>query len=262
MVLSILISHYNRSEALKECIESFRNLNMDISYEFVICDDCSEINHLNEIKKINSIKLIQSEFNSGLGANINKGLKNCSGEFILYCQEDFLIRSSFINIVNEILELLQNDKMEMIRLTANYKFPKLQFVSENVSQIPKLSIKNFLYNAFQYSDNPFIIKNGFHEKNGFYIENIKGSYCELEYSIRIMKSKVKVGILNQYVFNSSSCESVLNYRPEVKKIRIKKLYKFLRALRLHVECFFYDFKRRELLTYRKSAHYLLIKKNN
>lgn len=261
MVLSILITHYNRSQVLKDCINSFKNLNMDISYEFVICDDCSEPSHLDELKKISQVKLIQSETNLGLGAAINRGLGNCSGKFILYCQEDFLIQSSFSTVLSEIIELLEKDKIDMVRLTANYKFPELLFISKSVSQIPKLSFKNFLYNAFQYSDNPFVIKNGFHERNGFYLENVKGSYCELEYAIRIMKSKVKVGILNQYVFNSSSCESVLNYRPKEKKIKFKKIYKFIRALRLHFEYMFYDFKERKLLTYKKTAHYLTPKKD-
>jgi glycosyltransferase involved in cell wall biosynthesis len=256
MVLSILITHYNRSQALRECIDSFRSLNLGLSLEFVVCDDCSKADHLNEVKKISGIQLIGSESNSGLGANINKGIRHCSGEFILYCQEDFLITSSFTNVIDEVIGLLRQDKADMVRLTANYKFPKLIPVSKNVSRIPKLSTRNFLYNAFQYSDNPFVIKNDFFEKNGAYLENVKGNYCELEYAIRIMRSKVKVAILNHYIFNAGSHESVLNYTPKAKKKRRKNWHKFLRAARLHLEWLFYNPKKRELLTFKKSPHHL------
>lgn len=256
MEVSILITHYNRSKALIDCIESFKALNLEINFEFIVCDDCSTEEQLTEIRKIKDITLIESEYNRGLGANINKGLPYCSGEFILYCQEDFMITSGFVNVIEEIAVVLRQNKVDMVRLKANYRFPKLISISKNISQIPKFAVQNFLVNAFQYSDNPFVIKKDFFEKNGFYLEDVKGNYCELEYSIRIMKSNVNVAILNQYVFKSGQWESVLNYSARPQKRGRKEFHKFLRAIRLHLECLLYNPSKRVLFTFKKSSHSL------
>src|SRR5690606_7210222 len=128
-----------------------------------------------------------SNVNSGLASNLNRGLKACSGDYILYCQEDFLLKKSLKNIFEECFKILDTGKLDMIRLTANYKFNKLSDVSENVSKIPKFSINNFYINTFRYSDNPFITKPSFFNKYGYYLDKTSGAYGETEYAIRLLK---------------------------------------------------------------------------
>jgi glycosyltransferase involved in cell wall biosynthesis len=92
--ISFLITHYNRPAALKSCIESIKNLSLS-NYEIVVSDDASapEIQQIIQEFFIDTV-VIAAE-NLGLGANLNKGIRACKGEYILYCQEDFVLNSDF-----------------------------------------------------------------------------------------------------------------------------------------------------------------------
>ena len=124
--LSILITHYNRSEALKACLEAIDAVGFSCNYEIVISDDGSNEAHLNHIKTLKYDQLLSSEGNQGLTNNINKGLKACKGAYILYCQEDFLLSPQVACVLDECLDLLKNNVLDMVRLTANYRFNYLK----------------------------------------------------------------------------------------------------------------------------------------
>lgn len=250
--ISFLITHYNRPLALEQCIDAIHNLKMAIKFEIVVSDDFSDLNVLDKIKTFRYDKLILSEKNLGLAANLNKGIKACDGEFILYCQEDFLIKHDFKNVLSEVFKVLDHD-LDMVRLRANYTFPKLVQLTKNVYRIPKFSFRNFYYNAFQYSDNPFVVNKIFYDNYGLYLENTDSDYGEAEFAIRIFKSNARIGILNKdYIANSNYNESVVNRPPELKlKKAFKKFKRFARAFRLHIEYLFYDKNKRGLLTYKR-----------
>lgn len=250
-MISILITHYQRIEALKLCLESFRELDLQ-QVEYVVSDDGSDKIIQEQLKQLELDKLILSEQNCGLAANLNKGIEGCKGEYILYCQEDFIPKKELKVRLSEIIETLDSGNADMVRLKANYRFPKLINLSENIKLIPKFSWKNFYYNTFQYSDNPFVTNKSFFETYGKFLDNTSGSYGENEYAIRIMKSKAKIAIVNTYLFignqNSISVIEDPLVRKKRKTLKSLGLYKLLRAIRLHVEYICYNSKNRRLLT--------------
>ena len=257
--LSILITRYKRPDALKQCVSAIRTVKWPGSYEIVVSDDGSGPEILSEIEKIPDIIVLQTATNRGIGANLNTGILSCRGKFILYCKEDFLLKPAVPEVLPECFELLENKTVDMVRLTANYRFKKLIPVSEHISMIPKFSWTNFKYNAFQYSDNPFITTLDFYKKFGAYLEGVWGDYGEVEFAIRVFKSDAKIGITKKYyVTNAANSQSVMQ-RPvntkERKLIKIggKQLHSFIRALRLHLEYFLYHKNKRKLYTYRNSA---------
>lgn len=251
-MISILITHYNRPEALKSCLAGFQNL--PFSYEIVVSDDGSSEENQQELQKLSIDKLLLHPVNSGLTSSINRGLRSCKKPFILYCQEDFLVKEEFTDSLPQILDILKSGKADMVRLTANYHFPKLLPLTASVWLIPKFSWKNFYYNSFQYSDNPFLTTASFFDRFGYYLENTSGSYGENEYAIRIMKSKAKIGIHVPYLFEANpGSESVMMAAADRKKRRFWKklnLYRFLRAVRLHAEYLLYNPKNRKLRTFK------------
>ncbi|MFV8339761.1 glycosyltransferase family 2 protein [Flavobacterium sp. LB3P21] len=87
--ISFLITHYNRPDDLLQCLTAIKSLNVSNS-EIVVCDDASQEEHLKTIQDYEIDQLIVSKTNQGLAANINKGVNACKGEYIIYCQEDFL----------------------------------------------------------------------------------------------------------------------------------------------------------------------------
>lgn len=140
----------------------------------------------------------------------------------------------------------------MCRLRANYKFPKLISLTSKFILIPKFSWKNFHYNTFQYSDNPFIARSDFFNEFGYFLDNVSGPYGENEYAIRIMKSKAKIAISNKYPFtqNVNSQSVIMNGVVLKKRLFLKRirLYRLLRSLRLHFEFILYQPNKRALIT--------------
>lgn len=202
-------------------------------------------------------QIIFSGKNYGLSHNINKGIKACKDDFVFYCQDDFLINneSKFCEVFEESVSLLTTNTLDLIRFRANYVFPDLIPISKSVYRIPKFSFQNFLVNAFQYSDNPFLTKKSFYDDFGWYLEKTSPDYGETEFAIRIFKSKARIGIINNGLIKDiNSSVSVIrgsnNLNPDKKNVIKKRVKKYLRAVRLHLEFIFYNFSKRGLMTYK------------
>jgi glycosyltransferase involved in cell wall biosynthesis len=114
--ISFLITHYNRPDDLAKCLAAVRNLNLQDS-EIVVCDDASHEKHLKIIQDYQIDQLV-AEVNQGLAANINRYC-SLSGEYIVYCQEDFILNPKIIEILPECMGLLKEEKVDMIRFTSN-----------------------------------------------------------------------------------------------------------------------------------------------
>ncbi len=251
-MLSILITHFNRPKALQSCLKAINDLELNIPYEVVVSDDGSSADNLMMIQDFSIDHLLVSKNNKGLAANLNKGIKNCMGDYILYCQEDFLIKPSFKEILPECFEILDSKKLDFIRFQANYKFQKLIPITKNINRIPKFSFKNFMINTFQYSDNLFMTTPEFYKEHGYYLENTSGDYGETEYAIRILNSGAKIGISTTYYVQQNTSSSSVMRNPSVKKKKIggKQLWRFARSLRQHLEWLLYSKSNRKLYTYK------------
>lgn len=251
--ISFLITHYNRPLDLLQCLQGIKKLNIS-NYEIVVSDDGSDEGNRKIIEEYKIDKLILSTNNQGLAANINKGLVACEGEYVIYCQEDFILDAKISSILPEFLELLDSQKADMIRFTANYKFNKLVNLSENVSSIPKFAIKNLLLNYYQYSDHPFITKKSFYDKYGNYLENTSGRFGETEYAIRIFKSNAKIAITKSILATSVAGSTSVLINESISKSKEykinKRVIKIARALRLYLEWFLYQKSKRGLKTYK------------
>lgn len=252
-MISFLITHYNRPLDLLKCLEAIKKLNIS-NFEIVVSDDGSTTENVKLIQQYEVDKLILSKKNQGLAANINKGIRACSSEYIFYCQEDFVLSPKIKTILPECNELLNTKEVDLIRFTANISFKKLIKLTDSISLIPKFSFQNFLLNYYQYSDHPFITKKNFYKKYGDYLENTSGRYGEMEYAIRIFKSKAKIAITNKKLASSviGSKSVLLNEEKISKKKNIlnKSTIRILRAFRLYFEWALYNKNRRGLITYK------------
>ena len=255
-MLSILITHYNRPKSLKECLQAIQALKLEYPHEIVVSDDCSAFENIELIKKIEGVRLILSDSNRGLAANLNHGIKACKGDYILYCQEDFLLKKTILDVLPECFKSLDSGQVDMVRFRANYKFNKLIKISEHINKIPKFSLHNFHINTFRYSDHPFITSPDFYKRFGYYLENSSGPYGETEFAIRILKLKATIGITTRdYIKANEGVASVIHQGVFVKTTRLnngfkRKAHRFARALRQHLEWLLYNPKYRKLKTYK------------
>ncbi|WP_431135833.1 glycosyltransferase family 2 protein [Psychroserpens mesophilus] len=253
-MLSILVTHYNRPEALAICISAIQSLKFPLPVELVVSDDCSTPDNLKQLQKLPINTLVTAPVNQGLASNLNKGIKACQGDYILYVQEDFIIRPEFLNLLPESIELLNSGALDMIRFRANYVFNHLIPITTHIFEIPKFSFKNFNINTFQYSDNPFLTTPAFFEKHNYYLENTSGPYGETEFAIRVLKSTSKIGIADRNYFDANNdSSSVMVTKPVKQKLGLKrKFWRFARALRQHLEWILYQPNNRKLCTYKNT----------
>jgi glycosyltransferase involved in cell wall biosynthesis len=253
-MLSILITSYNRPQALKACLDAIAVLDLEIPYEVVVSDDASTSENLAVIQQLKGVDvLLTTKFNQGLGANLNKGIKACKGDYLLYCQEDFILKKEIKTAIMDALELIEAGKLDMVRFQANYRFPKLIPMAGSIFQIPSFSWRNFKVNTFRYSDNPFVCKPSLFECLDYFMEGVRGDYGETEFAIRVLYFKLKIGITQPYLVEAhqGSTSTIRSSAMQGSKGVKKKLLRLARAFRQHLEWFFYRPKHRGLLTYSK-----------
>ena len=251
--ISYLITHFNRPQDIQQCIEAIQMVK-SMDDEIVVSDDASSTENLNLLKELSIDTLVVSDFNEGLAANINKGLQACKGNYIIYCQEYFLLNPKLKHLLPQFIEVLNTGAADLIRFSSYFKFNKTLLFNENLQIIPKFSFANFTQNFYRYSDHPFIVSNTFHIKYGYYLEQTSGRYGETEYGMRIANTEVVIAITtNSMASNVIGSESTLINEIEPLKFQFqnnKYVKKYVRAFRMYFEWLFYKHKKRGLLTYK------------
>lgn len=250
--ISFLITHYNRTDELINCVNAIKAVAGD-NDEIVVSDDCSTEANLEIIKRFPVDQLITAEKNRGLASNINKGISHCKGRYILYCQEDFLLKPELGIYLNKLTDFLDTSEVDMVRIKCYISFKKMNSYDGDFSIIPTFSWSNFYTNPNRYSDHPYIVKKEFYDKFGIYLDDTSGHYGETEYAIRLANARAKIGMtkdsLSTVAQNSDSViVNEVGHKPQKVNLN-KKTMRFLRAVRLYLEWTFYSKKNRGLITY-------------
>lgn len=194
--VTLLITHYNRSESLKRLLEAFQELRCEFE-EIIVSDDCSQEKHLavlSELKKTYNFRLITSPTNKGMGNNINKGQDAVRTKYTLYIQEDFIPKPPFpLHFANALKIMEDDEKWDLITFYSTIPYPYLKpykfgFSEKIFSLAPWYS--NHL-KFYLYGDNPLLRRSTFFEKFGRYPEGINGDKTEMNMSLAFIKAKGK-----------------------------------------------------------------------
>ena len=89
--ISIVIPVYNEEKAVKETIDSIKEIINHIkeySYEIIAVDDCSKDKSGKILDETDGIKVLHNKQNCGYGASLKKGIKKAQGEWILIIDAD------------------------------------------------------------------------------------------------------------------------------------------------------------------------------
>ncbi len=101
MKVSIVIPVYNNLELTKNCINSILKAKNSTSYEIIISDDCSTDNTkefcLSLTKKYKNIKYRRNEKNMGFSFTCNRGAEISEGEYLLFLNNDTIVKDYFID---------------------------------------------------------------------------------------------------------------------------------------------------------------------
>jgi len=190
--VSLLITHYNRSESLSNLLHSYQKLGCGFG-EIVVSDDGSRIEHLDKLKLLQkefSFKLITTPVNRGLGHNINKGEDAVTKAYTLYVQEDFEPASNFPEKFTEALELMDaNRKLDIVKFYAYYAYPYLRPFNSNYSEMYLPPLGTDYTKIYFYTDHPHLRRSTFFQKFGRYPEGIKGDLTEYKMCISFLQNK-------------------------------------------------------------------------
>ncbi|MET4082107.1 glycosyltransferase involved in cell wall biosynthesis [Pedobacter sp. UYP30] len=190
--ISLLITHYNRSESLENLLASFRRLYCTFG-ETVVSDDGSKPEHLEKLRQLQglySFKLITTPKNKGLGNNINKGQDAVSKKYTLYIQEDFEPSKKFPEKLAESLTLMeQHADLDMVKYYAYYAYPYLKPFNSNFDRMFLPALGWDYSKIYAYTDHPHLRRSSFFQKFGRYPEGIKGDITEYKMCISFLQNQ-------------------------------------------------------------------------
>ena len=190
--LTLLITHYNRSNSLERLLLAFQKLDCQF-VEIIVADDASKPEHLNRLKDIQPIynfRLLPPEPNGGLGRNLNKGHDAVKTPYMLYVQEDFDPTELLPQHLMDAVQIMDETKdVDYIRFWSFYRFPTLKPFGKGFSETVFNPWNLNHLNYFMYSDNPHIRRTGFLEKFGRYDEGVPSDIAEHNMSIRFIQRK-------------------------------------------------------------------------
>jgi glycosyltransferase involved in cell wall biosynthesis len=173
--VTLLVTHYNRSQSLKRLLSSFRDLALSFG-DIVVSDDGSKPEHVNELIAFQHeipFRLVLAERNGGLGNNINKGQAAVTTPYTLYVQEDFVPTEHFEASFRDALSFMQEDKnLDYIRFYAYVKYPYLQAYAKGFSKLVYHSWQPDYRKIYAYSDHPHLRRSDFISKFGTYKEGV------------------------------------------------------------------------------------------
>jgi len=246
--VSLLITHYNRSQSLERLLQAFA-AQQCVFGEIIVSDDSSKPEHQIKLKQLQTVyqfKLIETAKNKGLGNNINKGQDAVKMPYTLYVQEDFVPMPGFAHHFNDALQMMQsNQKLDIVRFYAYFIYPYLKpyhkGFSEMIFSTWTLNHLKFYY----YSDHPHLRRSSFLNKFGRYAEGIKGDLTEYRMAISFLKKQGGGLFYDQFntlfeQHNSAAEPSTMNrssWRQNKSKITLIARYFYLKIklLKCHLD---------------------------
>jgi len=194
--VSLLITHFNRSESLQRLLSTFKKF--DVSFdEIVVSDGGSNAEHIKSVKALQEqfgFTLLTTEVNLGLGNSINVGQDAVKTPYILYIQEDFVPKAAFVNALKDGLSIIKTEsEWDIVRFYSFpwSPFPYLKDYKKGFSEM-KFSLWPWYISHikfFVYSDHPHLKRKTYPEKFGRYLETRNGDVTEMSMCRTFLKKK-------------------------------------------------------------------------
>jgi GT2 family glycosyltransferase/glycosyltransferase involved in cell wall biosynthesis len=139
--ISVIVPIYNAFEDTKKCINSVLE-NTKIPYEMILIDDCSEDKRiktlLDEMEKIQNIKIIRNKENKGFVKSINIGIRNSEGDVVLLNSDTIVTRKWLQKLV---VAAYSNEKIGTVTPFSNaagaFSVPEME-INNKIPDVLKL----------------------------------------------------------------------------------------------------------------------------
>lgn len=90
--ISAVIPHYGETEPTLELVEALKRQKTAAQYEIIVSDDCSPV----PFPETEGVTLTRKETNGGFGANVNNGVAQAQGEWVLILNSDLTLTPDFL----------------------------------------------------------------------------------------------------------------------------------------------------------------------
>jgi len=217
--VTLLITHYNRWRSLERLLTSLKKLNCTFE-DIVVSDDASRPEHLDEVKRMQSIfnyRLITTPKNGGYGNCINKGMDQIHTPYTLYLQEDFVPFAIFPENFKNALQIMNEDlSVDYIRFWAiGEQHIDLKPYKWGFSEMVFKFWNPYHLKFYQFSDTPNIKRSTFTKKFGRYREGIHGDLTDYYMAISFLHNKGKGLFYNDYtaLFSHDNSDEASVSRP-------------------------------------------------
>ena len=263
-LLSIIIPFYNSERTILDCVESVINQKIDKNkIEIILVNDASKDKSLKIIKenfKKKNIKIIKNFKNKGVSHSRNFGIKNSSGEYLIFLDSDDTLIKNSLKLV---LRLIEQRSIDLIYF--NKKLKKNSLFCPNDKMFTKINkLTNFTCHSWN-----FVINKNFLKKNKIYFKNIKIFEDQPFVTALLLKSNfahlINKGIVKHYEQSNSlsrntnfisaiSClnvlENIIKILPpkNLKKYIIIFLKKRLVFLENNLNLYSYILKKKHLIS--------------
>ena len=190
--VTLLVTHYNRSQSLENLLRTFQRLTCQFG-AIVVSDDGSTATHkvqLRQLQKSYDFQLVTTPVNKGLGNNLNKGQDAVRSAYTLYVQEDFEPTPLFPDkLVAALNHLKEKPAFDIVRFYAYIRFPYLKPFDASFSEffIPSWAIN--YKKLYVYSDHPHLRRSSFFDKFGRYAEGVHPDQTEYRMSVSFIQKK-------------------------------------------------------------------------
>lgn len=199
--VTLLITHYNRSQSLEQLLLSFEALGCAFG-DIVVSDDGSKPEHIDyllQLQKKHEFRLITTPHNRGLGNNINKGQDAVQTPLTLYVQEDFTPTAIFPESFTHALDIMrEKPENDVVRFYAYFEYPYLKNPRNGYYEMDFKVWKPGYRKFYAYSDHPHLRRSDFFEKFGRYIEGRKGDFTEYSMMMSFLKKHGRAYFYKDY----------------------------------------------------------------
>jgi len=185
-LVSVLFLTYERVHLLRRTLESFVR-NTDYSnLELVVTDDGSSVAVQQDIRTMPFDKVVFAPRNRGSGSNYNAGQRVCSGEYLLFLQDDWECHGPARYLRDAVEAMQAHPKIGLVRFYGlDTGVNAVRTIERDLFEIQKPG-RVTAANRHIYSDTPHLKSRALIEALGEYRENLPMEQCELEYQDRFL----------------------------------------------------------------------------
>lgn len=105
MKLSIIIPAYNEEKTITEIIKRVKEAEVGLEKEIIVVDDASKDNTADILRQLEGVKALILDKNSGKGGALKAGIKEASGEIVIFQDADLEYSpSDYLAVIRPILD--------------------------------------------------------------------------------------------------------------------------------------------------------------